>query len=912
MAPLSQAARRIRIKTPLADDIFVVTRLQGHEEISRLYHYEVELAATSTTEIAFHKLLGQPVRIDLHLPDKQVRHVHGIVKRLVQAEHDDVYTHYRLEVAPALWPLTLQFRSRIFSKQSVPDVLKAVLDDYQPKFLLRANYHARDYVVQYQESDFDFAARLMESEGLFFYFTHHEHEQRLVVTDDSLTHCAALPGQHKIHYSKKTGHHGDTIRIEAWSKAQELCIGKYKLWDHSFQLHGQKKGNVTPPMNLEASAKITEKVRVGAIEHKLRSVGNNDHYEQYQHDQGYGLYYDAATDNGTDQTSDLESIYSDNQRLAQVFMEERTARSLVIEGSGTMAHFQPGHHFELHGHPHSDGEYLITHVEYRVTLPAVHTEGDGQHVDFATRFWCQPRQLPFRAERLTPQPRIFGTQTATVVGSGDAEIACATYARVKVQFHWDTEGDHDGKNSRWVRVGQQWAGKNYGQLYIPRVGQEVIVSFLDGDPARPLIVGSVYNAANPTTHTLPDYAHFQVTKTQTVGSSGHSGTIISDQSNTVHNHTQSTRLDSVGGNHQTVIGGTHRHVASSRAQVTGGLPSFAGSGSGSGDATESSQWADFGWKESSGKVEMPGYEIELGLGAKLEAILGLKLEGSFGYTLEFFVDPFALVEGWMDLPGVVGEMGLLPHVAKTEMYIGNRTDYYMWGKKYTATASGDEKLTLTADSKVAGIATLRKTGQWVGYIAAVLGLADYIMYAEWAKDLTGDSASDEAEEITMISLAAVSLACMGVCDLIPFIASWIFNADKVAKKASSSENVVKNESADVLREIIITSSSISEAASLVNEIEAPANPSLTMLNDVADETVSSISRLSGTEVEVSGMLCDVHADNRARLMAGTETSIDSYAHIDVIGADDVTIDNVPEVSIAGIYMDVGPVINGAG
>jgi type VI secretion system secreted protein VgrG len=375
---------------------------------------------------------------------------------------------------------------------TVPDILKKVLDGLDVAYEIQGSFHPRDFCVQYRETDFNFASRLMEEEGIFFFFKHNSNGHQMVVANTPQSH-PELPTQSKITYEDAGGGNREEDRIYDWEKAQEWRSGKYVLWDHCFEL---------PHKHLEAEANILDSVQVGKVSHKLK-VGGNDKLEIYDYPGEYAQRFDGIQPGGGDRAGDLQKIFQDNRRTTDLRIQEEALPGLTIQGGSNCRHFVSGYKFTLQRHFNADGEYVITGVSHSARQAGDYrSNGGGFH--YNNSFSCIPTALPFRPQRLTPKPVVQGTQTAVVVGPAGEEIFTDKYGRVKVQFHWDRQGKFDANSSCWVRVGTPLAGKQWGMVHIPRIDQEVIVDFLEGDPDQPIIIGSVYNAREMPPYGLPD------------------------------------------------------------------------------------------------------------------------------------------------------------------------------------------------------------------------------------------------------------------------------------------------------------------------------------------------------------------------------------------------------------------------
>ena len=498
MPTYSQADRPMAVTTPLGPDVLLLQQFSGSEFLSRLFRFQLGLLAESSTDIAFDQILGQSVTVTLQMPDGSSRYINGIVNKFSQGEQvsspmgNDFFTRYQAEIVPQLWLLTRKAQSRIFQQIAVPDILKQVLTGLSVDYQLQGTYKPRDYCVQYRETDFDFASRLMEEEGIYYFFTHADGSHKMVVADTPMSH-PDVPGATTAIYEVVEGGLRNEDRVQTWEKSQEIRSGKYTLWDQCFELPGH---------NLEAVKPTLDSVQVGTVSHTLKVAGN-DKLELYDFPGGYAQRFDGITPGGSDRASDIQNIFQDNDRTVAIRIQQEAARALSITGKSTCRQFTAGHKFTLDHHFNANGAYVLTQVGHFATMGDTYTTGSDTSPIYENTFECIPTALPFKPAQATPHPRIEGTQTAVVVGNPGDEIFTDKYGRVKVQFPWDRQGKLDADSSCWVRVATLWGGKNWGMIHIPRVGQEVVVSFEEGDPDRPLIVGSVYNAEQMPAFELP-------------------------------------------------------------------------------------------------------------------------------------------------------------------------------------------------------------------------------------------------------------------------------------------------------------------------------------------------------------------------------------------------------------------------
>ncbi len=377
----------------------------------------------------------------------------------------------------------------------VEEILSKTLEGLQVRFELSATYYPRDYCVQYRESDFAFASRLMEEEGVYYYFEHTADDVTLVITDTP-TGLPDISEPNVVLFDGVSGGLRKDAHVNKWTKTQRLQSEKCVLWDHHFQLTGK---------HLEVEQNIQQSLTVGAAEHKLNLTESP--LEVYDYPGEYAKRFDGVDPSGRDRSAQLANVFKDNQRTVQVRMEQQAVGCVRIAGESNHPLFASGHKFMLARHFNGDGGYLLTRVRHAAQLAEGYRTGEeAGDVSYENEFECLPAAAPFRPTRRTPKPVIAGFQTATVTGPDDSEIYVDQYGRVKAQFHWDRQGKFNADSSCWLRVAQVWAGPRWGGFFWPRVGHEVVVTFEDGDPDRPLIVGSVYNDKNMPPLELPGAA----------------------------------------------------------------------------------------------------------------------------------------------------------------------------------------------------------------------------------------------------------------------------------------------------------------------------------------------------------------------------------------------------------------------
>lgn len=464
----TQENRLIAIESPLGEDVLLLKSFTGHEAISRLFSFQAELLSADNS-IKFGDIVGRRVTMKVSLASGDQRFFNGFVSRFVQSGSDARFTHYQMEVVPWLWFLTRNADCRIFQNMTIPDIIQQVFKDRgftDFKNCLTGTYEPREYCVQYRETDFNFVSRLMEHYGIFYFFEHTDSKHTLVLGDSPTAH-QPCPHQETAQYNASIGDIDTDDVVTGWQMEQELRTGKYSLTDYNFE---------TPSTSLLST------------DPTVFSVDGNGKYEIYDYPGDY-------------------LTKSQGDTATKLRMQEEETPHLMASGSSGCRAFTPGYKFTLQDHYRKDmnTEYILTEVQHVASAGenyALEDEGPGER--YSNHFTCIPASVPFRPPRITPKPFVQGPQPALVVGKSGEEIWVDKYGRVVVQFYWDRLGKDDEKSSCWVRVSQPWAGKNWGAIWTPRIGQEVIVSFLEGDPDRPLITGRVYNAEQMPPYTLPD------------------------------------------------------------------------------------------------------------------------------------------------------------------------------------------------------------------------------------------------------------------------------------------------------------------------------------------------------------------------------------------------------------------------
>ncbi|MFN0106174.1 MAG: type VI secretion system Vgr family protein [Bryobacteraceae bacterium] len=561
MPNITQDTRLLELQTPLGKDALLIRNIQGREAISHLYSFEIDAFGANDAPVDFAELVGQPVCVSAVLKMDGKRFFHGIVKSLVRGARSDYSTAYRMEIVPTFWLLSQRSQSRIFQQLSVPDILKKVLEGLDTEFEITGTFEPRDYCVQYRETDFAFASRVMEEEGIYYFFRHREDGHTLVLANSAQSH-EDLPIENKLYFDDVRGGIEDDEIIYSWEKRQEIKPGKVTLWDHCFELAHK---------SLDAQEMVDEDLQIGEVTHKLKLAGN-DQLELYDFPGGYAQRFDGISPSGAERSGDLQKIYQDNTRTAKIRMQQETVGALQITALTNCLNICPGYKFDLGRHYSDDDTYVITNAS--VAIPQAGSYG-ANDVDAAPppeiSFNCIPLKLPFQPHRITPKPTVYGTQTALVTGPAGEEIFTDKYGRVKVQFFWDRHGKFDGDSSCWVRVASPWAGKQWGMIHIPRIGQEVVVAFEEGDPDQPIIVGSVYNSDQTPPHELPANKTQSGVKSRSTPGAGNQNLneirfedkigaehIFIHGEKDIHVRCKASYFESIGGDFNQTVGGDSR------------------------------------------------------------------------------------------------------------------------------------------------------------------------------------------------------------------------------------------------------------------------------------------------------------------------------------------------------------------
>ncbi|MBK3435460.1 type VI secretion system Vgr family protein [Pseudomonas sp. MF7448] len=464
----NQASRLAKITSPLGPDVLLLNEMGGDEELGRLFSYELQLNSLDAN-IDLNQLLGKPMSVSLQLADGGARYFHGLVARCSQNIDQGQFASYQVTLRPWLWLLSRTSDCRIFQNLSIPQIIKQVFRDLgfsDFEDALSRPYREWEYCVQYRESSFDFVSRLMEQEGIYYFFRHEQDRHVLVLADAYGAH-ATVPGYTSVPYYPKDEQQRERDHMHNWHLVQQVQPGSLELNDYDFQ---------RPSASIDVRSAMPRPHTAG----------------------DYPLY-------------DYPGTYvksEDGEHYARTRIEALQTLHEQVEFSGNARGLGSGHLFSLTGFSRRDQnrEYLILGARYYITQERLESGGGAASAQFDSSLTCIDAQQSFRPLANTHRPIVKGPQTALVVGPKGEEIWTDQYGRVKVHFHWDRHDQSNENSSCWIRVSQSWAGKNWGSMQIPRIGQEVIVSFLEGDPDRPIITGRVYNAEQTVPYDLPENA----------------------------------------------------------------------------------------------------------------------------------------------------------------------------------------------------------------------------------------------------------------------------------------------------------------------------------------------------------------------------------------------------------------------
>lgn len=494
----NQTSRLATINTPIGHDKVVLERFTFSARLNEPFLLLADVIASEAVDFA--KTLYGPISIVTTAATGAAREFNGLLFGVERLDDSHDAFHYQLIVRPWLSALGEHVDIRIFQNQSAIDIIKKVFEragfsDFKSR--LTGAYPEREYCVQYRESDFAFVSRLMEEEGVCYHFEHDAGRHQLILSDGPGGHPPPK-GLASLDFLPP-GHERSSRRVNAWRWSERLvtAVAKADMSEHHFLAPDQAHAGTfaTPQPPARATAAI------------------------YEHPAGVGAYSEASE-------VKAGKLKSRADRLGKARVEALRAEHRKFLGETDAFAIDCGTKVTLKGHPQHSGDYLIVASTHVFTAASYGSGGGGDEAHLEVHVESVPFATPWRPARKTPKPLTGGPQTARVVGPLKApkptedSIYVDEHGRVKVQFFWDREGKWDPKSSCWVRVSQGWADGGFGAVLHPRIGQEVIVDFLDGDPDRPIITGRVYNAGKMPPYALPAKKTVSTLKSRSVGKIG--------------------------------------------------------------------------------------------------------------------------------------------------------------------------------------------------------------------------------------------------------------------------------------------------------------------------------------------------------------------------------------------------------
>ncbi len=452
MSDYTQDERLISISTPLKTDELLLTSFEGVELISDLFEFQIEVLSKNHS-IKPEQLIGKTITLSIH--NEIGRTFNGFVSRFVYGEvQGENLRTYRLTMVPWLWFLSQTNNHRIFQEKTTKDIVTQVFQDLgfnDYEFNLSEDYQAREYCVQHNESDLNFISRLLEEEGISYFFEQKDDSHVMKIVDAG--HVYDKCEETDLTYS--TGSQPNT-QINRWEHLYEFRKGKWSQTDYDFKTPGKSQ------------------LKTKSSTSKFANAKNYEHYE-------YTPFHDF---------SGIEALTTKRIEAEEMPLD-------TIEASGDCSSFYAGGKFNLARHvvKEEQGEYVIIAIRHRA-YDGSYLAGQGDSSDYSNDFSCIPESVKYRPPLVHGKPWMQGPQSALVVGPSGEEIYIDEYGRIKVQFHWDREGEKNENSTCFLRVMQPWAGAGWGTSFIPRIGMEVVVNFFDGDPDRPVVTGSLYNGDN--------------------------------------------------------------------------------------------------------------------------------------------------------------------------------------------------------------------------------------------------------------------------------------------------------------------------------------------------------------------------------------------------------------------------------
>lgn len=666
----------IQFWTVLGLDQPRLIEVNGTESLSRPYSLRLRLRSESIIPLDIDRLLGSRVHARIHLPDSnplsaalaspEVRDFCGVLTQISFNGTDDYFSYYNSKLKPRLWTLGLNRKYRFFSQKTTKEIVSEVLptdfliDWRLSSDLSQADSCYRNYCVQYGESDLTFISRLLEEDGLFYYFEHNhnsqpenpaEHVERMVITD----HIAPVPETEvpAYRYDANRGGNREACRIRKWRDIRALVPQSIESLDRNFERPGTLVNAVYPSEGGGSVANDPPDEADSPADHSSSNDTTLTHYPS-----GVARRYDGVAPSGADQAAEIDKLDTTAQRDARIKVQRLALRHSICSGGGDVASLYPGCVFRvLRGTIEDIKSYYITSIHHQIRLAtSVRSGTDSPRIVYRNRFHCHISTLPYRPPRRSKKPRIPGVVSATVVSDMDTatdQLCVDKYGRIKVRFPWHKDSSSP---SCWIRVSQFWAGPRWGAYFWPRVGHEVVIAFEHGDPDRPIVVGSVYNAENMPPLTLPEHK-----LSCGIHSCSHNGNPLLN-TNVVVFH------DKQGAEFLQLHSETNLSVSSETKSITKSAgdaivfrghhwifdPTGQGSGGGGSDATGDNDAAESNHKAGDGTGLLDFIEdlffdfnhgdIEYGVGDSYSKKFGRNFETYFGCNIWLGCDPVEVFE----------------------------------------------------------------------------------------------------------------------------------------------------------------------------------------------------------------------------------------------------------------------------
>jgi type VI secretion system secreted protein VgrG len=503
VAGFSQQNSPLQVFTPLPVDTLLATRLTGREEMGDTYRFTVELIAPVGTPIDISSLTGAFAGVQLNLPGGATRAYHGIISEFWQKDSDSVFDRYAMILRPRTALLELVKQSRVFQGQSANQIFQALLeplktpDGWQSQNLVTP-LPERVYCTQYRETDLQFLRRLCSESGVTYFWSHTTSNHSITLTDNTSIHAVPLG---TVPYKTQSGGTADEVVISSWQVGLRQCPPAVQVRGSQYQIFNQE---------LQSNCPVPVAVQAGTL--NLKTVQGIAPWQQDE--LSASRFFDSVTPSGGENPDAITNIYTTQTTQSEVGARAAAAGSVRAFATGNCCQLTPGHSFRLTGHPNQDGEWLVVAAEHNVEVEGRFWAGEPSALKAEVRAECAPLSLRQSIWPLLPRPAIAGVLTGIVIGPQGDEMFIDKYGRVQVRFWWDRD---NSTTSCWIRVAQVWAGQGYGAFFWPRLGHEVVVAFENGDPDRPIIVGSVYNSANNVPVPMPQSSYLSGVKTKTQG-----------------------------------------------------------------------------------------------------------------------------------------------------------------------------------------------------------------------------------------------------------------------------------------------------------------------------------------------------------------------------------------------------------